>query len=61
MSAGTVTRATPDVRPSSRPAGAKTSFSWAGLCILGIPIGGYLGTSSRAPWTVWRRRCSEGR
>ena len=49
MSAGTVTRATPDVRPSSRPAGAKTFFSWAGLCILGIPIGGYLGNIVAGP------------
>jgi len=49
MSAGTVTRATPDVRLSSRPAGAKTFFSWAGLCILGIPIGGYLGNIVAGP------------
>ena len=49
MSAVTVTQATPDVRRSSRPAGAKTFFKWAGLCILGIPIGGYLGSIVAGP------------
>jgi len=49
MSTGTVTPATSDVHQSSRPAGAKTFFSWAGLCILGIPIGGYLGNIVAGP------------
>jgi hypothetical protein len=49
MSATTVTQAPPDVRQSSRPLGAKFFFSWAGLCILGIPIGGYLGSIVAGP------------
>lgn len=49
MSAATVTQTTPDVRQSPRPAGAKTFFKWAGLCILGIPIGGYLGNIVAGP------------
>jgi hypothetical protein len=43
MSATTVTRATPDVLAVPRSAGAKTFFIWAGLCLLGIPLAGYLG------------------
>jgi hypothetical protein len=43
MSATTVTRASPDVLAVPRPAGAKTFFIWAGLCLLGIPLAGYLG------------------
>lgn len=49
MSAATVTQTTPDVRQSPPPAGAKTFFKWAGLCILGIPIGGYLGNIVAGP------------
>jgi len=49
MSTATVIQTTPDVRQSSRPAGAKTFFKWAGLCILGIPIGGYLGNIVAGP------------
>jgi hypothetical protein len=39
----TVTRASPDVLPVPRPAGAKPFFIWAGLIVLGIPLAGYLG------------------
>jgi hypothetical protein len=43
MSATTVRQASPDVLPVPRPAGARTFFIWAGLCLLGIPLAGYLG------------------
>lgn len=43
MSAGTRTAAGPEVRPLSRPSEARTFFIWMGLCVLGIPLAGYLG------------------
>jgi hypothetical protein len=43
MSATTVRQARPDVLHVPRPAGAKTFFIWAGVCLLGIPLAGYLG------------------
>jgi hypothetical protein len=43
VSATTVRQASPDVLPVPRPKGAKTFFIWAGLCLLGIPLSGYLG------------------
>jgi hypothetical protein len=43
MGATTVTRAGPAVLPTSEPAGVKTFFTWGGLCLLGIPLAGYLG------------------
>jgi hypothetical protein len=43
MRATTVTPATPAVLPTSEPAGVKTFFAWAGICLLGIPAAGYLG------------------
>jgi hypothetical protein len=43
MSATTVTQASPAVLPSSRPSAVKVFFMWAGLCVLGIPLAGYLG------------------
>ncbi len=42
MSATVVTPARAAVLPSSKP-GVKTFFTWAGLCLLGIPAAGYLG------------------
>ena len=43
MSATTRTAAGPDVRQQSRPSEARTFFIWMGLCVLGIPLAGYLG------------------
>jgi hypothetical protein len=43
MSATTVTRERPAAIVVPRPAGAKTFFTWVGLCLLGIPLAGYLG------------------
>ncbi len=43
MSATTRTTAGPDVRHLSRPSEAKTFFIWIGVCVLGIPLAGYLG------------------
>jgi hypothetical protein len=43
MSATAVREARPVVRQSARPAGVKLFFTWAGLCLLGIPLAGYLG------------------
>jgi hypothetical protein len=37
------TDASPDVRQLSRPSEARTFFIWMGLCLLGIPLAGYLG------------------
>jgi hypothetical protein len=43
MSATTRTDVGPDVRQLSRPSEARTFFIWMGLCLLGIPLAGYLG------------------
>ena len=43
MSATAVRQARPVVRESPRPVGMKLFFTWAGLCLLGIPLAGYLG------------------
>jgi hypothetical protein len=43
MSASTRTAAGPDVRQLSRHSEARTFFIWMGLCVLGIPLAGYLG------------------
>ena len=43
MSATVATQARPGAFQAPRSAGAKTFFIWAGLCLLGIPAGGYLG------------------
>jgi hypothetical protein len=50
MSATAVRQAPPAVRESPPPAGAKTFFfKWAGLCLLGFPLGGYLGNIVAGP------------
>ena len=49
MSATALRETSPVVLPSSRPAGVKPFFIWMGLCILGIPIGGYLGNIVAGP------------
>jgi hypothetical protein len=49
MSATAVRQARPVVLQSPRPAGVKPFFIWMGLCILGIPIGGYLGNIVAGP------------
>jgi hypothetical protein len=43
MSVTTVSRERPAAIVVPRPAGAKTFFTWVGLCLLGIPLAGYLG------------------
>jgi hypothetical protein len=43
MSATTSTAADPGVRQVPRQSQAKTFFIWIGLCIVGIPLAGYLG------------------
>ena len=43
MSATTRTTAGPDEQRTPRPSEAKTFFTWIGLCLLGIPLAGYLG------------------
>jgi hypothetical protein len=49
MSATAVREASPAVLQSPPPAGLKPFFTWMGLCILGIPIGGYLGNIVAGP------------
>jgi len=50
MSATTDTKPSPAVLTSPRPAvTAKTFFIWAGLCVLGIPLAGYLGNIVAGP------------
>ena len=49
MSATAVRDASPAVRESPATAGAKTFFKWAGLCLLGFPLGGYLGNIVAGP------------
>jgi hypothetical protein len=43
MSSTTSTSAGPGERQRSQPSQARTFFIWIGLCILGIPLAGYLG------------------
>ena len=43
MSVTAVSRERPAAIVVPRPAGAKTFFTWVGLCLLGIPLAGYLG------------------
>lgn len=49
MSATAVRETPPAVRESPPPAGAKTFFKWVGLCLLGFPLGGYLGNIVAGP------------
>jgi hypothetical protein len=49
MSATTVRVTSPAVLQSPRPSGVKAFFKWAGLCVLGIPLGGYLGNIVAGP------------
>jgi hypothetical protein len=49
MSTTAVREADPVVLPSPRPAGVKLFLAWMGLCILGIPIGGYVGNIVAGP------------
>jgi len=49
MSATTVREASPAVLQSPRPAGLKPFLTWLGLCLLGFPLGGYLGNIVAGP------------
>jgi hypothetical protein len=49
MSATTVSESPSGVRPSSRPVGPKPFLTWMGLCLLGFPLGGYLGNIVAGP------------
>jgi hypothetical protein len=49
MSATTVRETSPAALQSSRPSGLKPFFKWAGLCLLGFPLGGYLGNIVAGP------------
>ena len=49
MSATAVTEARPAVRQSSRSMGVKAFLTWVGLCVLGIPLAGYLGSIVAGP------------
>src|SRR5687768_5648203 len=49
MSATTVSESPPGVRQSSRPVGPKPFLTWMGLCLLGFPLGGYLGNIVAGP------------
>jgi hypothetical protein len=49
VSATAVREASPAELQSSRRAGVKPFFMWMGVCILGIPIGGYLGNIVAGP------------
>jgi hypothetical protein len=49
MSATAVREASPAVLQPPRPAGLKPFFKWVGLCLLGFPLGGYLGNIVAGP------------
>jgi hypothetical protein len=49
MSATTVREASPAVHQPPRPAGLKPFLTWLGLCLLGFPLGGYLGNIVAGP------------
>ena len=49
MSATAVREASPAVRQSPRSTGVKPFLTWVGLCVLGIPLAGYLGSIVAGP------------
>jgi hypothetical protein len=49
MSATAVRETRSDVVQPSRSAGMKPFFAWVGLCLLGIPLAGYLGNIVAGP------------
>ncbi len=49
MSATAVQEARPAIHESPRSSGVKPFFTWVGLCVLGIPLAGYVGSIVAGP------------